>query len=263
MKKSKINVIPNIKTRLSSQLDARLNSGMTMNGGSPELRYHLHKRGICIPAFGLMEMAIVLVIIGIIAGFALKGAQLIDQAKLRTVMNDVEQTRLAALMFQERYHDWPGDFPAADQAFGLSGTNGNGDGQIDGQALTPPSGETAYFWQHLAAGHLLENLKLSHEKGNDTRLFPHCKIGGALTITHTVGENEGPWIVLGGVAKGSIEPGLTPAQAQQLDQSADDGDPSSGQIQSVGKDGQPEGCINHGHYDMTKKEKGCVVLFKL
>jgi len=67
--------------------------------------------------FTLVELAIVLVIIGIILGAVLKGKDLINNAKAKRTLNDLKGMEALALTFYDRYNRFPGD--------------GNKDGYID------------------------------------------------------------------------------------------------------------------------------------
>jgi hypothetical protein len=226
-----------------------------------------HQTAHLLPAFGLMEIAIVLIIIGLIAGFALKGVQLIDNAKLKTVMTDVEQVRLSTLIFQDQHHSLPGDYDGKSHKFSETTPYGNGDGQIDGTELGIPTGESASFWSHLAASEIMGSLKASTNDALKPGVhYPLCKIGGALTISNTVdghsGPWSGPWIVLAIPTSPHLSPGLTPEQAAQLDNTHDDGSPTSGLIRAIGK-ATAGPCVQDDAYNLSLKEKTCIVLFKL
>jgi len=94
--------------------------------------------------FTLVEMAIVLVIIGLILGGVFKGQALIDSARVRSLSTDVSGIRTAWYSFQERYRSIPGDFSNAQTQIDSASTQGNGNGRIDdGQ-------ERAGVWQQMA-----------------------------------------------------------------------------------------------------------------
>ena len=109
--------------------------------------------------FTLIEIAIVLVIIGLLLGGILKGQELITQGRIRNVSNDFQSVTAAVNLYQDRYRALPGDDPGAAArwtAVGSTTTSGNGDGTIgDGTAGVPAynSGnagdESRLFWQHL------------------------------------------------------------------------------------------------------------------
>lgn len=92
--------------------------------------------------FTLIEIAIVLVIIGLILGGILKGQALIDSARVRSMASDISGIRTAWLAFQDRYNGLPGDFANASTQIDSALNNGNG--KID------TKGEIAGVWQHLA-----------------------------------------------------------------------------------------------------------------
>lgn len=121
--------------------------------------------------FTLVEIAIVLVIIGLLLGGILKGQEMITQAKIKNVVNDFNGITAAINSYQDRYKALPGDDLNALARWG-TGTgaacptvvSGNGDGQF-GLSTTagvntyntfiavgavPVAGqETNLFWWHL------------------------------------------------------------------------------------------------------------------
>lgn len=74
--------------------------------------------------FTLVELAIVMVIIGIIIGAVLKGQDLIQSARMKRFINDVRKFELAAWTFMDRNGKFPGD---ADK----NGLMGDGDPKSD------------------------------------------------------------------------------------------------------------------------------------
>ncbi len=94
--------------------------------------------------FTLVEMAIVLVIIGLILGGVFKGQALIDSARVRSLSTEVSGIRAAWYSFQERYRSIPGDFSNAQTQIDSASTQGNGNGRIDG------ADERAAVWQQMA-----------------------------------------------------------------------------------------------------------------
>lgn len=88
--------------------------------------------------FTLVEIAIVLVIIGLLLGGVLKGQQLIANAKIKSLVNHANGLSAAIYAYQDRYKALPGDDPRATTNLpGASGgcsavnlVNGNGDGLL-------------------------------------------------------------------------------------------------------------------------------------
>jgi prepilin-type N-terminal cleavage/methylation domain-containing protein len=103
--------------------------------------------------FTLVEIAIVLVIIGLLLGGVIKGQELIVQAKIKNAIADFQGIATAVYGYQDRYKAFPGDDPRAHDRW-ASATSGAGDGQLKGtykDAATTAIGtsETPYFWQDL------------------------------------------------------------------------------------------------------------------
>src|SRR5690242_7737866 len=59
--------------------------------------------------FTLVEIAIVLVIIGLLLGGILKGQEMITQARIKNVVNDFNGVTAAYFAYQDRYKAIPGD----------------------------------------------------------------------------------------------------------------------------------------------------------
>jgi len=114
--------------------------------------------------FTLVEIAIVLVIIGLLLGGILKGQEMITQAKIKNVVNDFNGITAAVNSYQDRYRALPGDDLNAAGRWAGS-TNGDGNGQLcTGACPSPPVAPNVYnnsvtttagapevnlFWWHL------------------------------------------------------------------------------------------------------------------
>jgi prepilin-type N-terminal cleavage/methylation domain-containing protein len=108
--------------------------------------------------FTLVEIAIVLVIIGLLLGGILKGQEMITQAKIKNVINDFNGVTVAVTSYQDRYRALPGDDPNADTRWTTQApAKGNGNGVIAGKYNATVAGggapatteESNLFWQHL------------------------------------------------------------------------------------------------------------------
>jgi prepilin-type N-terminal cleavage/methylation domain-containing protein len=99
--------------------------------------------------FTLIEIAIVLVIIGLLLGGVLKGQELINTARVRALNNNVDGITAAWFSFQDRYRGFPGDYTQG--SVNLPGVTANG----DGDGLVDTDNERALVWVHLqAAGYI-------------------------------------------------------------------------------------------------------------
>ncbi len=100
--------------------------------------------------FSLVEIAAVLVVIGLLLGAALTGRGLIGSAEYAAFERQLRDHRDAFRTFRRRYDALPGDLARADARFGLAGANGDGDGVIgDGPACSAAGDESCLAWRHL------------------------------------------------------------------------------------------------------------------
>ena len=171
--------------------------------------------------FTLVEIAIVLVIVGLLIGGVLKGQEMITNAKLKRIESDNAGIAAAMFSYQDRYLQLPGDDDGADERFtifnGQAATiNGDSDGSILGNWIGAADTETANFWKHLRASGLVPG------GGNDDTQ-PTNAYGG------NIGIRDGSLDIAGHVTIfGSIEGPI----ASIIEARLDDGDPSTGRIQS-------------------------------
>jgi prepilin-type N-terminal cleavage/methylation domain-containing protein len=82
--------------------------------------------------FTLVEIAIVLVIIGLLLGGILKGQEMITQAKIKNVVADFSGISAAYYGYQDRYRAIPGDDPNAQSRWGATAFPGDGNGVVAG-----------------------------------------------------------------------------------------------------------------------------------
>src|SRR5271156_5601924 len=115
--------------------------------------------------FTLVELAIVMIIIGLLIAGVLKGQALIANAQVTSTVAQVKAIEAATTTFKDTYSSLPGDMvsPATklpNCAAAPCSTAGNGDG-----SLTPgpeiagsTAGEAHQFFIHLNAGSLLTGI---------------------------------------------------------------------------------------------------------
>jgi prepilin-type N-terminal cleavage/methylation domain-containing protein len=106
--------------------------------------------------FTLVEIAIVLVIIGLLLGGILKGQEMITQAKIKNIISDFSGISAAFHGYQDRYRALPGDDAgaAARWAAAPAATSGNGNGVVTGEynnggAACTVLVEACSWWDHL------------------------------------------------------------------------------------------------------------------
>jgi prepilin-type N-terminal cleavage/methylation domain-containing protein len=99
--------------------------------------------------FTLVEIAIVLVIIGLLLGGILKGQEMITQAKIKNVTADFSGISAAYYGYQDRYRAIPGDDKDAATRW-AGATAGTGNGQVAGKYnSTTDTDESRMWWDHL------------------------------------------------------------------------------------------------------------------
>jgi len=104
--------------------------------------------------FTLIEIAIVLVIIGLLLGGVLKGQELITSARVRNIISQQDGVKAAFFGFLDRYRAYPGDYSQAQANIPGCATcaQGNNNGQIRSTTMLPaePIDEQIAVWEHLS-----------------------------------------------------------------------------------------------------------------
>jgi prepilin-type N-terminal cleavage/methylation domain-containing protein len=187
--------------------------------------------------FTLVEIAIVLVIIGLLLGGILKGQEMITQAKIKNVINDFNGITVAITSYQDRYRALPGDDGGATARWTVQApASGNGDGVIavankykdndtTGTGGAPPNtAESNLFWQHLRIAGFVPGLTT----GTGTGTPPPNAAGGIIGVeTAVVGTNG-----LGFTSLIICSSNIPDKVAIAVDTQMDDSNPATGQIRA-------------------------------
>jgi prepilin-type N-terminal cleavage/methylation domain-containing protein len=106
--------------------------------------------------FTLIEIAIVLVIIGLLLGGVLKGQELITGARVRNLISQQDGIKAAFFGFQDRFRALPGDYAMGATNIPNVSQSGNGNGRIENNATAPAFvHEELLAWNHLTAAGFL------------------------------------------------------------------------------------------------------------
>ncbi|MDR2000113.1 MAG: prepilin-type N-terminal cleavage/methylation domain-containing protein [Zoogloeaceae bacterium] len=182
--------------------------------------------------FTLVEIAIVLVIIGLLLGGILKGQELINSAKVKNFANDFRNIATLVYAYQDKYRATPGDDAAAANHV-LGGVNATtpaglqGNARINGNWNSATQTDESYlFWQHvrlagLAAGQTTVG-------AND---YPQRNADGGL-----IGVTSDP-VIIGGNWPGNFfvcTAGISGRLIRQLDATIDDGNTATGSLRVIG-----------------------------
>ena len=181
--------------------------------------------------FTLVEIAIVLVIIGLLLGGVLKGQELINSAKVKNFANDFRNIPLFIYGYQDKYRALPGDDAnvVAHVAGTLATTPGQtGNGVIEGAwDSTTTTDESFLFWQHVR----LANLAAGPTNTADTNYIQKNADGGQIGIASN--SASAPYIT---GLKGTYivcSTSILGKYVKQLDLTLDDGCPSSGSVMAI------------------------------
>jgi prepilin-type N-terminal cleavage/methylation domain-containing protein len=178
--------------------------------------------------FTLIEIAIVLVIIGLLLGGVLKGQELINSAKVKNLATDFKNIPVYVYGYQDKFRALPGDDTNATGHVGASAVNAasavGANGTINGAWLPAAvTDESNLFWQHVRMANLAPG---PTDATNDLR--PTNAVGGFVGITNAtdspIAGMRGSFIVCSSGIPGKF--------ARQLDITMDDGNTSTGSMQT-------------------------------
>jgi len=183
--------------------------------------------------FTLIELAIVLVIIGLLLGGVLKGQELINSAKVKNMATDFKNIQVYIYGYQDKFRALPGDdSKVVAHVVGTLATTGTaGNGVIEGQwnsttAAAATGDESALFWQHVR----LANLAAGPTVVTDANYYPTNADGGRIGVQSVSGFTKitgmtGAFAICSDAILGKF--------AKQLDTALDDGETSTGSLRAV------------------------------
>lgn len=180
--------------------------------------------------FTLVEIAIVLVIVGLLIGGVLKGQALINSAKSNSIIKKMQSLQTAYYSFQDKYQAVPGDMSNASAIIGSSASNCStrcDNGQLNGWQ------NASLAFNHLSAAGLYSGPASATEQGSvlTTASAPDNAYGGAMFImfwnqvaAQTGRRNETA------VFTGRNMPAAVLAE---IDRKIDDGNPQTGNFRAA------------------------------
>ena len=178
--------------------------------------------------FTLIEIAIVLVIIGLLLGGILKGQELINNARVKNLASDFRNIPVFIYGYQDKFKALPGDDAAAsthlNNADNASPIGTLGNGSIDGNWDSIIKTDESYlFWQHVRLAGLAPG-----STNKDALDYPPVNaVGtrvGIQSAAPFTGMNSGTYYICSGGISGKF--------AKQLDSQLDDGITNTGSMVS-------------------------------
>jgi len=184
--------------------------------------------------FTLIELAIVLVIIGLLLGGVLKGQELINSAKAKNIASDLKNVQIFIYGYQDKFRAIPGD--DANVAVHINGgvrattpagtlNNAQINGNWDSATTTD---ESVLFWQHVR----LAGLATGPTNTADPAYLPRNAEAGRIGVQSMTGfatianmNTQGQYVV--------CSENITGRLAKQIDTNLDDGETSTGDLRAV------------------------------
>lgn len=232
--------------------------------------------------YSLVELAIVMVIIGLLVSGALAGRELLKSAQIKAAISEIETYKIAVDSFLVQYEGLPGDLKNA-ASFWTGGVtaNGNGNGRIGTNVVTDDT-EPYYAWDQLSLGRYISGAYSGAGTNGDIGVNSPASdaINGAgfgiwyaemddwgccpsENFTNTAGQFvKANFLVLGAEHSTDNVPlnsGLTPLQASTIDLKLDDGVYNTGKV--VGIDGKDS--TTTCAYDGIDDENNCVLFVNI
>lgn len=231
--------------------------------------------------FTLVELAVVMIIIGLLIGGILKGQELITNARLTSTISQTEALSGAYNGFIDQYNVQPGDMNNAAGAAGrlpncnngagtiLSCLNGNADGDLELAVGAAPAGETIGFFGQLLASDFITGLDGTAAVAALGVTNPTAPIGGGFFVGDgRIGAGPfpavrpRPHVVLNdSVAAAGAGTGiLNPQQAATMDRRLDDGNVTTGTVVGVANAADCGGGPNYAEGQLGQQ---CAVAYRL
>ncbi len=197
--------------------------------------------------FTLVELAIVLMIIGLLIGGILKGQELITNARITSFLRQNKAYDAAVITFQNSYGALPGDITNPSTRLPNCSASpcsiaGNGNGSIG--PVNNYSDENNAFWLHLAAANLISGVDSAMTWTSADYYatnFPKAAIGGDYTVitldapvgtVYALDGRQGPYYYL---VSNAATDGAAPINlVGRIDLKIDDGHPFRGTLKING-----------------------------
>lgn len=180
--------------------------------------------------FTLVEIAIVLVIIGLLLGGILKGQELINSARVRNLADQNSGVQAAYYGFIDRFRQVPGDWAAADATTAIGttiGLGGNGNGRIDHGLL-----EASAAWEQLSKAGFIQGSYNPNNQASAPAIadYPEFSPENAFNGSLVLSRNDGYVDDNAATARLNLHlgPNVPVNVSRELDVKVDDGRPTTG-----------------------------------
>lgn len=185
--------------------------------------------------FTLVELAVALLVIGLLIAGVLKGMELVENAKIVATIHQMQQYQAAVMTFKKRFRAAPGDISNPGDAIPGCNTapcNVSGD---NNRKLTGEF-ERGNFWLHLAKAGMISGVDTNAANRSESQ--PESHFGGDLMVNYLEMPADGTWRNFSGntlhfVRSDDVTGLLETRHAENLDRKVDDGLPRTGDMRSL------------------------------
>ncbi len=192
--------------------------------------------------FTLIEIAIVLVIIGLLLGGVLKGQELIQSARVRNLISQQDGTKAAYFGFLDRFRALPGDYSQANPSISnvAAGANGNNNGRVETIVAGGTIDEHIAVWDHLSKAGFINGSYTYAVIPETTATAPTNPYARYLRVVYDSVYGTGT-----GAARHNLKTGnQIPSDIMaEIDRKIDDGNPVGGTFQFSAYDGGGTGGV--------------------
>jgi prepilin-type N-terminal cleavage/methylation domain-containing protein len=183
--------------------------------------------------FTLIELAIVLVIIGLLLGGVLRGQELINSARVKSLITELKNTQVYIYGYQDRFRAVPGDDQQANAH--VAGTPATSPGHVQNAVIQgawnsgTTTDESYLYWQHVR----LAGLATGSTTVGDATYPPLNSSGGRIGVQSVNGFAiaglQGAYVV--------CSAGILGRFAEQIDITIDDGVTDAGSVRAFADGG--------------------------
>jgi hypothetical protein len=200
----------------------------------------------------------VIVIIGLIVAGVVGGQTLVQQAKTRGIISEVEQYKVAFNTFRLQYEAFPGDMTTATSYW--SGTaNGDGDGVVS-EGWSTAEAENLRAWQHLSSANIIPGSYTGSGTVAIGTNVPGTIYDGTLVYSFYGNSiwsqyTRGNQIMLVAECCNGLESAVKVRDANNIDLKIDDGKPGIGKFIAYHHSESSDECISYHPNDGSFNKK--------